>query len=75
MIGRQTAGRHDAVHVRMADQGLSPRVENAEHADLRAEMPRVGGDFAQRGRARLEEPGVQTRRDSDSRAAGAHAGA
>ena len=59
MIGREPARRHDAVHVRMADQGLAPRVEDAQHADLRAEMPRVGGDLAERGGARLEEPGVQ----------------
>jgi hypothetical protein len=28
VIGRQPSGRHDAVHVGMADEGLSPRVEN-----------------------------------------------
>ena len=61
MIGREPAGRHDAVHVRMADQGLPPRVEDAQHADLRAEMPRIGRDLAERRRARLEEPGVQAR--------------
>ena len=49
------------MHMRMADQGLSPGVEDAQHADLGAEMPRVGGDFAERRRARLEEPRVQTR--------------
>ncbi len=48
------------MHVRMADQGLPPRVEDAQHADLRAEMARVGGDLAERRRARLKEPGVQT---------------
>ena len=61
VIGREPAGRHDAVDVRMADQGLPPRVEDAEDADLRAEMARVGGDLTERRRARLEEPGVQTR--------------
>ena len=61
MIGREPARRHDAVHVRMADQGLAPRVEDAQHADLRAEMSRVGRDLAERRRARLEEPGVQAR--------------
>ena len=61
VIGREAAGRHDAVHVRMADQGLAPGVEDAQHADLGAEMPRVGGDLAERRRARLEEPGVQAR--------------
>ena len=61
MIGRQTAGGHDAVHVRMPDEGLSPRVEDAQHADLRAQVARVGGDLAQRRRTRLKEPGVQPR--------------
>ena len=59
VIGREAARRHDAMHVRMADQGLPPRVEDAQHADLRAEMARIGGDLAERRRARLEEPGVQ----------------
>ena len=61
MIGGQSAGRHDAVHVRMADQGLPPRVEDAEDADLCAEMSRIGGDLAERGGARLKEPRVQAR--------------
>ena len=59
MIGGQSAGRDHAVHVRMADQGLPPRVKDAEDADVRAEMSRIGGDLAQRGGARLKEPGVQ----------------
>ena len=75
VIGREAAGRHDAVDVGMPDQRLPPRVEDAEDADLRAEMARVGGDLAERRRARLKEPGVQTRRCSDRPAAGAHAGA
>ena len=60
MIGGQPTGRHDAVHVRMADQGLPPRVEDRQHADLRPEMPRISGDLSERGRADLEEPRVQT---------------
>ena len=59
MIRGQATGRHDAVHVRMADQGLPPRVEDAQDADLRAEMSRIGGDLAERRGARLEEPRVQ----------------
>lgn len=62
MIGRQAAGRHDAVHVRMADKGLAPRVEDAQATDLGSQMARVGGDLAQRGRARPEEPAVHTTR-------------
>ena len=62
MIGREAAGRHDTVHVGMADEGLAPRVEDAQATDLRPPMTRVGGDLAQRGRARLEEPAVDTTR-------------
>ena len=36
-------------------------MENAEDADLGPEMPRVRRDLAERRRARLEEPGVETR--------------
>ena len=44
----------------MTDQGLPPRVEDAEHANLRTEMAGVGGDLTERRRAGLKEPGVQT---------------
>src|SRR4029434_3238487 len=47
------------MHVGMPDQCLSPRVENAEDADLCAEVARVVGDLTQRGRTRLKEPGAQ----------------
>jgi hypothetical protein len=47
------------VDVRMTDQGLPPRVKDAQHADLRPEMSRIGGDLAKRRRARLKEPSVQ----------------
>ena len=59
VIGRQAAGGHDAVDMRMPDQRLAPRVEDAEEADLGAEVTRIGGDLAQRRRTRLKEPGVQ----------------
>ena len=59
MIGRESTRRHDAVDMRVADQGLAPRVEDAQDADLRAEMPRVGRHLAERRRARLKEPRVQ----------------
>jgi hypothetical protein len=35
-------------------------MEDAQHANLGAEVARVGGDLAERRRARLEEPRVQT---------------
>jgi hypothetical protein len=60
MIRRQPARRHHAVDVRMADQRLPPRVKDAEDADLRPEVTWVGRDLAERGRARLQEPRVQT---------------
>jgi len=44
----------------MTDQRLPPRVEDAEHANLRTEMAGVGGDLAERRRAGLKEPRVQT---------------
>src|SRR5882757_7894896 len=47
--------------MRMTDQGLAPGVKDAQHTDLRTEMPRIGRDLAKGGGARLEEPGVQPR--------------
>ena len=45
--GEATAG-NDAVHMRMMSQRRAPRMQDQGHADLRAEMLRVGGDGAQR---------------------------
>jgi hypothetical protein len=50
------------VHVRVPDESLSPRVENAQEPDLGAEMLRVGGDLEQGGRAQLKQPPVEPRR-------------
>jgi hypothetical protein len=61
VIGREATGRHHAMHVRVADQRLTPRVKDGQHADLGAEMPWISGDLAERRGARLKEPGVQTR--------------
>ena len=47
--------------MRVPDQGLPPRVEDAEDANLRAEMARVGRDLAERRRAGVKEPRVQAR--------------
>ena len=49
------------MHVRVTDEGLSPGVQDAQHADLRTEVPRVRRDLAERRGARLEEPRVQAR--------------
>ena len=75
MIRRQPARRHDTVDVRVADQRLPPGVEEAEHADLRAEMARVRGDFAERGGARLQEPRVQAGAVAIGQRQAAYAGA
>jgi len=61
MIRRETARGYDAVDVGMADQGLPPRVEDAQDANRRAKMLRVGRDLAECRRARLKEPRVQAR--------------
>jgi len=45
----------------MPDQRLSPRVENAEDTDLCTEVAWIRSDLSQRGRTRLQEPGVQLR--------------
>jgi len=60
VIGRESTGRHDTMHVRMADQRLAPRVEDGEHAALRAEMAGGRRDLSACGRAQLQEPRVQT---------------
>ena len=47
MVGRQSAAGHDAMQVRVMLEVLSPTVEHGEETDLRAQMPRIGGDGAQ----------------------------
>ena len=49
VIGGETSGRDHAVDVRMQQKILAPGVENADNADLRAEVLGIGGDL-QRGR-------------------------
>src|SRR5208282_5493879 len=44
-IGRQTTGRNDAMDMRVQAKFLVPGVQNAEEADLRAEMFGIAGDF------------------------------
>src|SRR5262249_37523462 len=43
--GREPTGRNDAMNVRMKQQVLPPGMQNAEEADLRAKMLRIGGDL------------------------------
>jgi len=47
VIRGQTAGRDDAVHVRMVQEILTPGVQNAEEADLSSQMAWVRGDLLQ----------------------------
>jgi hypothetical protein len=54
-IGRESADRDDAVHVRMVQQILTPRVEHAQKPNRRAEMVRVSGDLEERCRARPKQ--------------------
>ena len=51
MVGRQTAGRHDTVNMRVVQQLLIPGMEHAEEANLGAEVARVTGDLQQRVRS------------------------
>src|SRR5262245_6152072 len=48
------------MHMRMADEGLPPGVEDAQHANFGAEMFRIRRDLTECRGARLKEPGVQT---------------
>jgi hypothetical protein len=43
----------------MPDEPLPPRMQDAQDADLRAQVARVGGHLTQGGGTRLKEPGVQ----------------
>ena len=47
--------------MRMADEGLPPRVEDAEEADCRTEVS-ISGDREQRRRTRLKEQRLDQRR-------------
>ena len=55
MVARQATAGHDAVDVRVTWQGLAPGVQNAQEANLRPEVPRVGSDFQQGCGAGLEQ--------------------
>ena len=47
MIGRQSAAGNDAVDMVMGQQVRTPRVQDGEESDLRAESFGIGGDFEQ----------------------------
>ena len=60
-IGRDDASRNDAVHMRMMQQILATRVQDRQEADLRVQMPRIGGDFKQRSRRGSAVPAATAR--------------
>ena len=47
VIGRQSTGRHHAMHMRVKFEFLTPGVQHAEEADLCAKMFGIAGNFAQ----------------------------
>src|SRR5882724_4810158 len=49
-IGRESTGRHHAMHMRMKFEFLTPGVQHAEEADLCTEMLGIAGDFEKRFR-------------------------
>ena len=53
--GSKAPGGHDTMQVRMMHHGLSPRVQHAEKADLRAEALGVRRHLQQRGRSAAEQ--------------------
>ena len=64
----EAPGRHDAMHVGMADEGLPPRVEDAEEADPGTEMPGGRGHLEERVGAGakqqlVDQRGVATAQD------------
>ena len=60
-VRRQAAARHDAVHMRVMEQVLSPGVQHGDHAGLGAEVLGIGGDGAHRLGRRLEQDVVDDR--------------
>jgi hypothetical protein len=54
-VARETARGHDAMHVRVVQEGLPPGVEDAQKAERGAEVLRRPGDLEERRRTRVEE--------------------
>ena len=61
-VERESAGGHEAVHVRVVQQGLPPGVEEGEEADAGAEMTGIGGHLQERLRGGAEEQVVENAR-------------
>ena len=54
-IRRETAGRHDAMHMRVSGELLPPCMQDAEEADLCAEVPGIASDFEEGFRTGAEQ--------------------
>src|SRR5215467_3828705 len=50
VIGREATGRHHTMHMRVSGELLAPRMQDAEEADLCAEVSGIASDFQQRFR-------------------------
>jgi len=55
VIRRQPAAEYDAVNVRMRLQSLAPGMQNAQQADLCAQMPGIGSNLQEGGRTGFEK--------------------
>ena len=55
VIGRETAGRNDTVHMWMSGELLAPRMQDTEEADLRDEVPGIASDFEEGLRTGAEQ--------------------
>jgi hypothetical protein len=44
-VGRESTGRHDAMHIRVELEFLTPGVQHAEETDFSAEVFGIAGDF------------------------------
>lgn len=55
MVSRESPGGNQAVYVRMQEQVLAPRMQNADETDVRSQLLGVRGHFQHGGRARAKE--------------------
>src|SRR3954447_12806739 len=58
-VRADTAGRNNAVNMRMMLQVLSPRMQDAQKADPSSQILRIGGDLEQRSGACTEKKIVE----------------
>src|SRR5258708_36198804 len=58
VIGRESTGRHHAMHMRMKVEVLTPGVQHAEEADFSAAAFGIAGDFENRLRTSAKQKRV-----------------